>query len=40
MYSLENLRAKRFDPFFKINIDEGGGAEIEQKLAVLMHFAS
>ena len=32
----ENLRAKRLDPFFKINIDEGGGAEIEQKLAVLM----
>ena len=36
MYSLENLRAKRFDPFFKINMDEGGGVEIEQKLAVLM----
>ena len=33
---LEDLRAKRLDPFFKINIDEGGGAEIEQKLVVLM----
>ena len=33
---LENLRAKRLDPFLKINIDEGGGVEIEQKLAVLM----
>ena len=40
MYSLENLRAKRLDPFFKINIDEGGGAEIEQKLAILMQIAS
>ena len=36
----ENLRAKRLDPFFKINIDEGQGAEIEQKLAVLMQIAT
>ena len=28
MYSLENLRAKRLDPFFKINIDEGQGGKI------------
>jgi hypothetical protein len=31
---------KRLDPFDKINIDEGGGGKIQQKIAFLMRFAS
>ena len=37
---LDILRQKRFEPFLKINIDEGGGGEIVQIFAFLTCFPS
>ena len=37
---LNILRQKRFEPFLKMNIDEGGGGEIVQKLLFLTRFSS